>query len=261
MTGKYLKKGYFHFILLNSLKNPYEKAEQIAKNAFFSFPDRFKGARNYFPFQLRYIHPFESFSELKRLQGMAAEKARFCDEYRGYIAIDLSSYLGHESERYFDISLKYFYDMKDCWSYIFLVENRDQTKLRELLRKIYRIFDDTPISIIEEADENVSVESFIKKECKKANINFSPSAFSFLQKVVKQEKCLFEVLPVILRDISTDDGARCVLGMDKMNEIFFQRPITKYMLSPRQIDNIKKISEESISEKQKEGMEYEALSG
>lgn len=91
-----LKKNYNseNFILLG---RPYEQKETIElivsiyKN---NHPDFFEGERKSFIFELRYTEPFEkNFTELKRLQGLAAEYAGHRNEFQGYIIINLNSYL------------------------------------------------------------------------------------------------------------------------------------------------------------------------
>ena len=99
-----LKKNYNseNFILLC---RPYEQKETIElivsiyKN---NHPDFFEGERKSFIFELRYTEPFEkNFTELKRLQGLAAEYAGHRNEFQGYIIINLNSYLNHCDECYF----------------------------------------------------------------------------------------------------------------------------------------------------------------
>lgn len=101
-----LKKNYNseNFILLG---RPYEQKEAIElivsiyKN---NHPDFFEGERNSFIFELRYTEPFEkNFTELKRLQRLAAEYAGHRNEFQGYIIINLNSYLNHCDDCYFKL--------------------------------------------------------------------------------------------------------------------------------------------------------------
>lgn len=75
-----------------------------------SHPERFEGVKDYFTFDLRYTAPFNKFLELKRLQGTAAQAAGRRSEFCGYIIMDLSSWLNHQDEEYFNIALFYLID-------------------------------------------------------------------------------------------------------------------------------------------------------
>ncbi len=141
--GKFFETEFFpkNFILMgNDLPEQRKLAEFIAMEAATMFPEEFKGTRRAFPFELRYAAPFEKdFYELKRLQGTAAVTAGYRNEYLGYVIIDVSEYVCHENEAYFDIALKYMYDRNDCWKYVFIISHGNAKASQEMVKKILSI--------------------------------------------------------------------------------------------------------------------------
>lgn len=99
-------------------------AQNVISAIKINRPELFEGVKDYFTFDLRYTAPFNKFLELKRLQGTAAQAAGRRSEFCGYIIMDLSSWLSHQDEEYFNIALFYLIDKNDCWKYIFLVDAR-----------------------------------------------------------------------------------------------------------------------------------------
>ena len=127
-----------NFVLLGTDSDKLTKqVELISNEASQCFKAEFTGERAVFPFQLRYAAPFEGFAELKRIQYEARKHVRFKSDYFGYIAIDLSEFLAHEEEMYFDITLKFLHDqMEFGWKYIFVIDNTNQRNSSLLLKKV-----------------------------------------------------------------------------------------------------------------------------
>lgn len=98
-----------NFILLGTQMDELQnKAEVIVSTAYEKFTELFNGEVASFSFDLRYVPPFDkSFTELMRLQGVAAEHVRFKNGYKGYILLDLNEFLKHEKEPYFLRTIKY----------------------------------------------------------------------------------------------------------------------------------------------------------
>lgn len=255
--GKYFKTGYYpqNFILLTSPEHQHEKADEIVREAVSLFPDLFHGKRKMFPFELRYVPPFDkTFHELKRLQAIAAEEAQFRDEYRGYIAVDLSAYLKHESEPYFGIAVKFLHDMNDCWKYIFLVDNRNQAAAMELVRKALNILDDVSCGVIEEKSGRIPTdEEIIWKACKEYSVTCSQPAIAFLQTVLNHKEYSPQLVPVILRELFAEYGKGCMIRTDMMKAYLSKKTsVVRYMLPAKLYDGLVAILEE-INEK----VEYE----
>ena len=115
--------------------------ESIVHDAKIQNPEQFEGNKDWFAFELRYSESFDKeFKELKRLQGTAAEAAGRRDEFRGYIVINLSSYLNHHDEDYLKKFILFLIDMSDCWKYIFMVDDQNARSARELVGKVLEFF-------------------------------------------------------------------------------------------------------------------------
>ena len=87
--GKYFKNNFYpqNFILLTTAENKYQAVDEIVNEAVLTVPEKFNGRRKSFPFELRYVPPFDkNFRELKRLQGTAAEMAGFPPQIKKHYA-------------------------------------------------------------------------------------------------------------------------------------------------------------------------------
>jgi len=84
--------------------------------------------------KLSYVLPYENFYELKAFQLRTNARA-FKPRYT-YVAIDLSEWLEHEEDEYFEISLKFFHDCSD-FNYIFFIrENYSTKEIESMYRKV-----------------------------------------------------------------------------------------------------------------------------
>lgn len=89
------------------------------------------------PFTVYYRMPYvpifdKEFYELKKLQVAIREKD-FYEENNIVVAIDFSEWIGHESDSYFISTLRFLYDHKDKWKYVFVLNEPHYEKmLKEL---------------------------------------------------------------------------------------------------------------------------------
>jgi len=119
-----ISKAIKNYILLgNNIDDLKIRARNIATESKAQNPLLFNTNEAYVEYDMKYVAPFDkNFDMLFNIQGILAEKARFQDEYRGFIIFDVTKYLHHENEDWFDISLKFFHDQNNIWKYIFLVD-------------------------------------------------------------------------------------------------------------------------------------------
>lgn len=249
--GKYFKSGFYpqNFILLGSPEYQREKAEQIVKEAKKLFPEQFCGKRDSFPFELRYTPPFDkAFAELKRLQGTAAEEAGFRDEYRGYIVIDLSAYIKHEAEDYFELSIKFLYDMSDCWKYIFLIDNSSERAALELVSKVLHILDDVFYRVIELKPDDIPAKSRLVNEmCKKCGVICSESVRVFFKELLEHREYSSQLVFTIIRELAVKFGAGKIVNMQTVNAYFNNTtPVVRYMLEPKLYDKLIDVMKEKV---------------
>jgi len=81
-------------------------------------------------FKSRYVPPYEDFKELKRL--LLLVRSMEDADSEGIIAVDLAEWVGHESEEYFTVMLKYLHDQRGRWSYVFTVADHSRAEVSKL---------------------------------------------------------------------------------------------------------------------------------
>lgn len=164
-----------------SLENPIER---ICSEAYRISPGSFNGERLYFKFILRYCPPYEQdrFQELKRLQEIARNNVRFKYEYKGYVAIDITEWIGHLDEELFErVTMAFLCDMSDCWKYIFISSKSNIAE--EDMRVLNRFFKVKHL----DASLTLKVEpfnQFFESIRKRFGIRFSPHATEVFRRFV-----------------------------------------------------------------------------
>lgn len=235
------RKNYYseNYVLLGK---PYEQQESIqciVNEYKDKHSDFFEGERDSFVFELRYTESFEKqFTELKRLQGLAAEYAGRRNEFKGYIIINLSSYLSHANDHYFKIILYFLLDMNDTWKYIFLIDNKNHKLANELVNKVLHFFvsDSIPCKVVEERKEKEKIK-IVNSICETKEINCSDNVKSlfvellnhnFKEEVISQlitsiswysHKCInMELIDRLISD--SDSLIHYMLSKDELFHLF-----------------------------------------
>jgi len=83
-------------------------------------------------FKMRYTPPYDKFKELKSFQ-LKTKYRPFKPRYE-YVAVDVSEWVGHEEEEYFETAMKFFHDHSDV-KYIFTVGSNSREAIQELYIK------------------------------------------------------------------------------------------------------------------------------
>lgn len=100
--------------------------EEQARN-----PRDFAGKAPCVFFKLPYVPPYEQFKLLRQLILRVRQNTGLRSEYRGIVALDVTEWLGHESEEYFTVLLKFLYDHSHSWNSVMLLSNpTEQQRLR-----------------------------------------------------------------------------------------------------------------------------------
>ena len=214
-----------------------EYVEMIVSKAKVQHPDNFEGNRDFFYFDLRYVAPFDSnFNELKRLQGTAAEVAGRRDEFRGYICMNLSAYVTHEREDYFDKALYFLADMSENWKYVFFVDvdNTKYKPARDLVSHVLNVFlcANIPCQVIE-AEEKEPFRNIVKSVCTEQNAEFDPTVEALLYELMVQGICNERIISALIRDVSWNYGSRINVGM-LFDYLSNRDSILKYMLTEKE---------------------------
>lgn len=210
-------------------------AEMIVSKAKKQHPEKFEGNRDSFYFDLRYVAPFDSnFNELKRLQGTAAEVAGRRDEFRGYLCINLSSYISHEKEGYFEKVLYFLADMNADWKYIFFVDNTKCKPARDLIARVLSVFlcANIPCQVIE-AKREESFQNIVKSVCTEQDADVDPAVEALLCDLITQGVCDENIVTALIRDVGWNYGPRISVSM-----LFDLLPnhdsVLKYMLTEKE---------------------------
>lgn len=178
-----------NFILLGTTGAMPTDADILISEMKSSHPEKFEGNKDYVTFELRYAAPFDkSFHELKRLQGTASEAAGRRSDFKGYIVVDMRSWLTHHNEEYLNKALLFLVDMSECWKYIFLVDNQNAKAARELVGKILSVFfcDHIPC-VVKETNVKHSFKSRVNDLCKAQGVICSSQVKEFLQELMELE--------------------------------------------------------------------------
>lgn len=229
-----LKNYPENYILLGTPTTLTADANILISQMKVSCPEKFEGNRDSFSFELRYTAPFDKgFHELKRLQGTASEAAGRRNEFKGYIVIDMNSWLTHHEEKYLNKALLFLIDMSDCWKYIFLVDNHNSKAARELVGKILSVFfcDHIPCRVKEEPEKH-SCKGRISALCKAQGVMCSPSVKEFLQELLDQE-FNENIISALLSEMSWNTGNK--ISMDTLVNFKKNREsVVRYMLTQKE---------------------------
>lgn len=234
------RKNYYseNYVLLGK---PYEQQESIqciVDEYKDKHSDFFEGERDSFVFELRYTEPFEKqFTELKRLQGLAAEYAGRRNEFKGYIIINLSSYLSHANDHYFKIILYFLLDMNDTWKYIFLIDNKNQKLANELVNKVLHFFvsDSIPCKVVEERKEKEKIK-IVNSICAAIGISCSDDVKSLFVELLNLD-FKEEVVSQLITSISWYSH-NCI-KMELIDRLISDPDsLIHYMLSKNEIDKL-----------------------
>ncbi len=234
-----------NFILLGSnLRSMDEEAAQLVQEAALQTPEGFLGKRQSFPFELRYVPPFDkTFHELKRLQGTAAVNAGYRNTFKGYIVMDLSAYLKHADEAYLDIALKFLHDQQGDWKYIFMIGEHPSKASLDLARKVLSII---PCTMVE--SKGLSEEEYIQKLCRDHDILLSESALEFLANFISKNGDLREVMPTVICELSMRTSKDQTLSTHSLRSYFLDRTsVVNYLLSrEKRAEALERLSGEEV---------------
>lgn len=227
-----------NYILLGHPISQMNQADTIIAEEKTRFSDKFEGTRDAVRFKLRYVAPFDkSFHELKRLQGTAAEAAGRRDEFKGYIVIDLSDWLTHHDEDYFETSLLFLVDMSEHWKYIFLVENQNAKAAKELVSKILSVlYRDNVPCMVKEENVKSSNSGRISALCKEQSVMCSAPVKEFLRDLLEQG-FNENVVAALLSEMTWSYGKK--LSMNTLVDYTTdQESIVRYMVTQKEFDRL-----------------------
>lgn len=227
-----------NYILLGTPLTRQSDIESIVHDAKTQHPEQFAGKKDSFAFELRYTESFDkNFMELKRLQGTAAEAAGRRDEFRGYIVINLSSYLNHHEEDYLKKFILFLIDMSDYWKYIFTVDDQNARSARELIGKVLKFFiHDNLRCSVSEKKEKTPIGDLVSEICKERGITCTLQVKRILRRMLDQNFSS-ELITALLTEISWYSD-KCI--NKNMLETFLSEPDStiRYMLTQKEFNRL-----------------------
>lgn len=114
-------------------------------------------------FRLPYTPPYEQYNGLRKLLLQIRKKSN--SEIPETLVIDLTEWLEHDKDEFFDITVKFLYDHKDIYNYIFVIRNCDQRKYNALFVKIRTFMPGNITKDLTFTDEQ-HLEKYISCSCK-----------------------------------------------------------------------------------------------
>ena len=244
-------------LLLTGMKDNDRMVKSIADEAYKADPAAFEGDVNFIYYKCKYVSPFNKFGELKSLILKIRAATGMRHSYKGIVAIDLHEWIGHQNEEFFEIILKYLYDHKSLYKYIFTFRDSDREKIKPVyLRCIHyfrsavvdrSIFSDTHISdLTVYIRESFHVHSAV---CDEQAVKIIADIFA--DKRNKEIKTL-ERLELIIQDCAEQPGGKKITKKSLIKDLAEGRLVLNMLLEQ---DIIKKIIAEGETEGGKTGHE------
>lgn len=96
-------------------------------------PQKFMGEAPCVYFKMPYVQPYETFKELRSLILRVRENTGLRAEFRGVVAVEVTQWLGHETEEYFMAVLKYMFDHGHIWNCVMVLNQATDLQIRRFL--------------------------------------------------------------------------------------------------------------------------------
>ena len=113
-------------------------------------------------YRLRYIPPYDSFSEIKKLQLLMHRKAG--ENSQNTLTVDLTEWLDHTNEEYFTVTLRFLADFADEYQPHFLLINSSEKHIQRVLMHLQCFF--TVHSVYDHCFEDiVETQKYIVGNC------------------------------------------------------------------------------------------------
>ena len=233
-----------NYILLGDSRSCASHGEAIVAKMKSCCPQTFEGNADSFSFVFDYVPPFDKeFYELKRLQGTAAKNAGRRDEFRGYVILDLNSWLTHQNEAYLHKALLFLVDMSDYWKYIFLVNDENPRAAKYLAGTILAVFfrDHIPCKV-KEIGMPCSQKDRVQSICKELDVSCTPNAKALLQELLSHDFHR-DIIAALLNEISWSCGKQ--ISMTAITDFLsVQEPAIRFMLTQKEYDRFLRTMEE-----------------
>ncbi len=162
------------------------------------------GKEPYFCCKIKYTPVCNDFAEIKHII-LACNRAKGLQkEFYGIAALDITDYLGHETEEYFDVLLKFLYDKSSFWHILLCVTSHNERKKDKMYSQIVKTL--RCAAVKEKCDRTKQALDIIEQVIKQSNISFEKSAESLCCKLFAKSDCDAHIFKNVLADIVSDTG-------------------------------------------------------
>ena len=199
--------------LVTEMKDNERSVEMFAKHTYESNPELFEGDAIYAYYKMNYVLPYEKFGELKKLILTVKNSTGLRRDFMGIVAIDFFEWIGHEEDEYFDITMKFLYDHRHIWKYVFTFRDSELENIKPMLKTAAHYFKPMVVEkcLFNQKDElSVHLKTIFARqatECDDSSIDLLADIFS--DNRAKNIKS-YEKIDLIVRDISDNSAGETV---------------------------------------------------
>ena len=239
-------------VLVTEMNDNDQIVRCMAKQAHADNPELFEGNVPFVYYKMKYVPPYERFGELKHLILRIRNATGLRSEFKGIVAIDLFEWLGREDEEYFEITLKFLYDHRHIWKYIFTFKDAELEKTRPAFEASVHYFRAMAIDkcLFNHRDE---LEKYLRGAFEKNGAKCDESAMQMLAGVFsdKGAKNLksYEKMDMVVRDIADNFPNGTVSGKTLAKKLGENRLALNMLLEKDMITKIMTEGEKSEYEK------------
>lgn len=205
--------------------------KHLATKRYKKHHDEFKGEEIYICFKLEYTAPYDEFNGIKKLILRIKDSTGLRDRYKGFVAIDINEWVGHENEEYFNIFLKYIHDHLSGKQYIFIVDEKNSCCLDNLIIACMRYLNIEIKKILEDKHKISSIDK-IKVIFSEKKIHMKNDALELLVNFCSQEKNIDLTNEYVLYSLANDIQKNIITKVIDKNDII------SYSHNPNTILNI-----------------------
>ena len=199
--------------LVTEMKDNDKIVKSISEQTYANNPGIFEGDDPYAYYKMKYVPPYDSFGELRHLILRIKNSTGLRYEFKGIVAIDLFEWLGHENDEYFDVTLKFLYDHRNIWKYIFTFKDAPAEKLNLMYDRAINFF---RIMIIDKCLFNHmgELKIYLRDSFDKQNVRHDASAIDMLAGIFSDKDAKniksYEKINMIVQDIADNSPDKII---------------------------------------------------
>jgi hypothetical protein len=227
--------------LVTEMKDNDKIVNSVSEQTYANNPGIFEGTDPYAYYKMKYVPPYDSFGELRQLILRIKNSTGLRYEFKGIIAIDLFEWLGHENDEYFDVTLKFLYDHRHIWKYIFTFKDAGIEKLNPMFDHAIHFF---RIMVIDKClfNHRDELKKYLKNSFDKNNVTYESSAIDILAGIFSDKDAKniksYEKIDMITQDIADNSPDKKITGTAIVKNLSENRLILNMLLNKNMIQKI-----------------------